>query len=548
MSALAIRLEHLPADVLGLEPIARAALAEGPAFAPIPLARTPREVPRCAERHSSVERAELARGLRRGLEPLEPDSRVEASLQALEHEGVFAVVAGQQPGFLASPLYTLYKAMQTCRLAHELALQWGRPVVPMFWNHGDDHDVGEVHHAYLVNRNLDLQKVALASLSSGRIPISRIVLDEERHRLGALRSALAQMFEETAHVDEALRLFLPRPGETLVRALTRALTALLGERGLVVVEPDWLRGALSRALARVIASDPLAKLERGADELRAEGLPVAIEPREAALVFRVDDDGRRPLRAGGDGFRYDGEEGSRTAAELAAEIQEEPERWSAGALLRPLVQDLVLPSATTIGGAGELAYHAELGPLRAALGLPRLPFVTRISFTLVDPEARAALAKVDLELRDVLERRGELGARAEETPVPEAITRMRESTQTAVELLLRHEHELAALDPSFGPNLRRAASQVRSLIEKLCEKAERVHANRIGKGARHLRRLSNTLHPRGQPQERVLGPFQFTSRFGRAWVDALYAEMPAIASEHVVVHLASDTPSDPEQR
>ncbi len=537
MKTIAIRFEHLPADVFGLPPLAREALREGPEFGPIPLARSPREIPMPAERHDSFERAELVRRLRSGLDPLEPPSRVAASLNALAREGVFAVVTGQQPGFLASPLYTLYKALQACKLAHALALQWGRPVVPLFWNHGDDHDVAEVHHAWVLNRNLDLQRVALAALSSGRVPIARIVLDEERHRLGALRAALAQMVEEHSHADEALGLFLPRSGETLVRALTRALTQLLGERGLIVVEPDWVRGELSRALARAVGVDPRGPLESGARALARAGFEVPIDPGEAALVYAVDADGRRPLRSGGEGFRYEGEEGSRTSAELAAEIVEAPEHWSAGALLRPIVQDLALPSACYVGGLGELDYHAELADARAAVGLPRLPFVPRISATLVDPETRTALERSGLDLRTVLAGRGELQADDAGIPTPEAITRMRASARAAAQLLLQHEDELAAIDPSFGPNLHRAASQVQSLIEKLCEKAQRVHDNRAGKGARHLRRLANTLRPRGEPQERVLGPFQFTARFGRAWIDALYEELPAIASEHIGVHI-----------
>ena len=45
-------------------------------------------------------------------------------------------------------------------------------------------------------------------------------------------------------------------------------------------------------------------------------------------------------------------------------------------------------------------------------------------------------------------------------------------------------------------------------------------------------------------QERVLGPFATTARFGRAWIDALYEELPACSSEHVVAHLEEDTEED----
>ncbi len=524
-----LRLEHLPADAIGLPDHARRALGAG-ALGGSPVARSLTELERPQERHEPGRRALLVQDLERGLADFALPARVETSLSVLANPGTFCVLTGQQPGFLGGALLTLYKAVQACRLATGLARAWGVPVVPVFWNHADDHDVAEVQHAYLLNRNLDLQRAGLAGLSSGRQPIGRILLEEQRNRLGATRAMVVQAFEEFAGAETAVDLLFPRPGESLARALSRALTALLGEHGLVVVEPDWIRSSLSRALADVVAVDPVARLLEGSGE------SPAIDPTEAALVYRVDPDGRRPLRAGGDGFRYDGEAGSRTPAELAAEIVQEVERWSAGALLRPLVQDAVFPACAYVGGWGELAYHAQLGPLRDACSLPRTPFVPRVSATLVEEEVRLALTKTGASLRDVLDTRGAFDVEAP-GDTPAVIDELRASAERAERELLALRSALAELDPALAVNLKRAADQARKAIEKVAAKAERVHANRSGKGRRHVRRLNNTLFPRGQPQERVLGPLGPTARYGRAWVEALYADFPPVCSEHLAIHL-----------
>ena len=52
---------------------------------------------------------------------------------------------------------------------------------------------------------------------------------------------------------------------------------------------------------------------------------------------------------------------------------------------------------------------------------------------------------------------------------------------------------MAELDRGLAANLPRTADQIRSLVEKICEKAERVDANRRGRGKRLLRRAGNTL-------------------------------------------------------
>jgi hypothetical protein len=92
-------------------------------------------------------RAALAARLELCLATLRPHVAVLDSIRALKEPGASLVVTGQQPGLLVSPLLSLYKALQALRLARRLAQAWERPVVALFWNHADDHDIAEVHHA-----------------------------------------------------------------------------------------------------------------------------------------------------------------------------------------------------------------------------------------------------------------------------------------------------------------------------------------------------------------------------------------------------------------
>ena len=295
----------------------------------------------------------------------------------------------------------------------------------------------------------------------------------------------------------------------------------------------------------------------------AADYPVAIEPAGAALVYRHDPQtgARSALRAGGDGFRFDGELGSRTRAELQAEIVQSPAEWSPGALLRPLVQDACLPVAAYIGGFGELAYHAQLIALRQSLEAPLTPFVPRVSCTLCDPECRIALAKLDTDVESFIRAHiapgGETArspadqagdARATSAPAtdaPKVVDDLRAIAARAARELGELRAAVGALDPSLVVQIKRTADQVRAVVDKLAEKAERVHQNKSGKGKRHERRLASWLAPRGMLQERVLGPLQFVARFGEDWTHDLAREVDPFASEHLLVQLAPDE-STPE--
>jgi bacillithiol biosynthesis cysteine-adding enzyme BshC len=534
--------ERLTPTASMLTPIASAALERKLALAGVHVALAPDDFTRPTSRFTQSERAEWIDALSQGR-----SQATRRTLAKLAHPQACAIVTGQQPGLLVAPLYSLYKALTAARLAEELERRWGTPVVALFWNHADDHDLAEVHHAFVQNVNLDLQRVALAGLASGRQPFSRIVLDEHRHRLRAATEACHASLPQAKLLPQALELLMPRVGETLSGAFSRGLEALVGELGVAVFEPDALRPALSKALARLVASEPLAALSAGADAMRRAGFEPAIDPREAALLFRVDERGRRALRAVDGGWRLDDEPTTIPTAQLVRAIEQDPSGYSAGALLRPLVQDLALPAIAYVGGWGELAYHAELGELRLRADLPRTSFVPRASCTLIDAPTRDALAKLELTAARVL---AEPTLLTQEVAVPElpVIARMRELGRSIERDINALRDDLEPLDPGLAQSLKRTAHQARVLLETAREKAERVHQNASGRGRRSVRRVANTLLPRGEPQERVLGPLDFIARYGTGWIAELAAAIDPFDARTLLVglpELADTTPAEP---
>lgn len=537
-----VSVQRFASPPASLVPIARAALERSLDLSGVNVALAAAAVRPFSERpdarrFDAARRARLIDALGRGQS--DPARRV---LAKLREPSACAVVTGQQPGVFVSPLYCLYKALTTARLAAELEREWGTPVVALFWNHADDHDVAEVHHTFVQNVNLDLQKVALAGLSSGRQPFSRIVLDEERHRLRAMNEACVASLPHASRLAQALELLAPRPGETLSGAFTRGLTALVERFGVVVFEPDTLRDELSAALASLVASEPLESLLDGADAVRRAGFDPAIDPREAALLFQVDERGRRAVRAAEEGWRLDGDDAPLSTRELVQRIEREPTNYSAGALLRPLVQDLALPAVAYVGGWGELAYHAELGVLRERAVLPRTSFVPRASCTLLDAPTRDALTKLGTTAAEVLADPRVL-EREDTTPEPAVLGRMRELARGIERDINALRDELEPLDPGLAQSLKRTAHQARSLVDSAREKAERVHQNASGRGRRNVRRVANTLLPRGEPQERVLGPLDFVARFGTAWIDGVHTAIDPFDARTLIVELG-EAPSE----
>lgn len=545
-----LRLEPLAPDALPLAALPAALLGPTPPAwsAPFVVARELSDVAVHAREIARSERprAALAAALERGLAPHEPHARVLESVRALARDGSLAVVTGQQPGLLGGPLYCLHKALSAIALARALERELGTRVVPVFWNHADDHDVAEVHHAWVMNEHFDWRKVGLSGVSSGRLPIGELALSDATHRIGAIAQLLLQLLPSRPSRAPAVELFVPREGESLAAAFTRAFTRLLGEHGLVVLEPAWIRAELGAGLARIARVDARAALERAAARMQAGGHAPAIDPSTAALLFEHRADGRRAWRADERGWAGAGDATTLERAALATQIAAEPRRWSGAALTRPLAQDLALPVAAYVGGPGELAYHVQLAELRADCGAPQTPFAPRASLVLVTRDVESSLESLGLTLDAALRSRGELAEERAEEAQPAVIARLGEIAAQAARELNAERDALAALDPGLAIQLRQSADQIKQTIRRLVEKAERVDMNRRGRGTRHVRRVAASLCPRGEPQERVATTFEWVARHGDAWIRALGDALPPLAREPFAVRLELPAPSAAE--
>ena len=164
---------------------------------------------------------------------------------------------------------------------------------------------------------------------------------------------------------------------------------MLAKRGLLFIDP--LDHAVRRMAAPVLrealrdGARSEAKLLERNRELEAAGYhaQVHMEPK-TSLVFLLEGDRRITLR------RQNGDYVSKDRRYSVAELMDLAEHLSPNALLRPVVQDYMLPTVAYVGGPAELAYMAQSQVLYEDL-LRRMPvMLARSGFTLLDAQHRQA--------------------------------------------------------------------------------------------------------------------------------------------------------------
>jgi bacillithiol biosynthesis cysteine-adding enzyme BshC len=338
--------------------------------------------------------------------------------------GALAVTTGQQPGLFTGPLYTIHKALSAVALARQLEARWHRPVVPVFWLAGDDHDFHEANHASWLRVDGTLRTHVLRErpAEAPLTPMSRELLGPE---IGPALDALAGDLPPSDHRDETLAWLgrYYRPESTVAAAFGGALAELLAPFGVVCV--DSAHPAVKRAAAPVItrALQHAAMLERVLLERSAELAGAGVDPGVpvgggATLVMLEGRQGRDRLIRDGDAFttRRSGERFTHVELERLAAAS--PERFSGNVLLRPVVESALLPTVAYVAGPGELRYLALCAPLYTALAVPRQLPVPRWSGMLVEPRVDRVLEKFGVEIAELLVPGGRLETRLVRDQLP----------------------------------------------------------------------------------------------------------------------------------
>ncbi len=448
----------------------------------------------------------------------------DANLASLIAGDTAVVATGQQVGLFLGPLYSFYKAASAIAVARALEAESGRRVVPLFWLQTEDHDFAEIACCTIAGA-----QGAPAELSLPAEPPVEARVSIAHRRLGPEIAALLDRLEQTLPPSPAAAETLAllrahyRAGQPLAAAFGGAMAQLFAEEGLLVFDPrvpGVARLAVPLYRRAVAEADAIgADLERRATELEAAGFDVQIPIRsDSALVFYH--------REGVAGPRYRlwpaGSEHAVPDEEIAAALERDPMRFSTSALLRPIVQDTLLPTAAYVGGPAEVSYFAQLGPLYRRFGLDPPLIVPRARFVCVAAPDRRRLGQLGLSARDVLARSdAELQARLPLSrpagaPDPEALA-------ARAGEIVRQAHDLTvAIADTFSEdrNLGRAAVKTRGNVDRamqrLISRYRSTLASRDQTAADRLSRLRAALAPGGVPQERVYAWPSLAARHGVA--------------------------------
>jgi bacillithiol biosynthesis cysteine-adding enzyme BshC len=463
------------------------------------------------------------------------------NLQRLAQAGTYAVVTGQQVGLFGGPAFTIFKALTTVRLANYLAEQ-GIPVVPIFWLATEDHDLAEVAEVATLDDEYNLVSLTDHGESpSPRAPVGTVRLTtESAHALVQLEACLPPGSPRDALLQDLRETYTP--GATWVEAFGGFMARLLSRWGVILLNPlDPAVHQLSAAVyAQALERAPelRAKLLERSQSLIGSGYHAQVKvAEESTLLFVTREGNRLPVHERNGDYLVDGAQKTRIE-ELRRELSADPLAFTPNALLRPLVQDFLLPTIAYIAGPSELAYLGQAQVLYQALGRPQPVFFPRAAFTLLDHRIQRLLDKYRLSVEDVWLGEAHLTGKIAAVGLAEGWSdRFDQAQQDMTSLLTRLQGDVERLDPTLLEALRHAQEKIQYQMDRLRGKVNRAGLARSELLTKHAQALMRFLMPQKDLQERRVGGAYFLGRAGYELLPRLLSEIQIDSPGHQVVSL-----------
>jgi bacillithiol biosynthesis cysteine-adding enzyme BshC len=465
-------------------------------------------------------------------------------IQLLADSKTLAIVTGQQVGMFSGPLYTLYKTITTIKLAaHLKTVLPDFNFVPIFWLEGEDHDFQEMNYIRLLNAE--------------HKPTDIIYQHDEKaleKNLGAVgelvfNSTLSQFFEQVQKTmsnsefkAKVLTLFqeIYQQGTSFNKAFASLMNKLFPDAGLIFVSSNdkKFKRLLAPIFKQEIETVPQTSqliIEKSA-ELETK-YHAQIKPK-ALNLFLFHKGGRYLIEPRENDFSLKGVRQYFQKDELLKLVEETPEVFSPNVALRPICQDTILPTLCYVAGPSEIAYFAQLKPVYTFFNLTMPIIYPRASATILETNQEKILEKYQLELTELFQHPEKSQRKVidlvSEVNIDELFANAKKRTD---EMMNEMKFGLNHIDPTLLGALETTRSKVESQLDILREKTVEAQKKRHEVALRQINKVTNSLLPNGNLQERELNVLHFLNKHGFDFINHLQSEIQIDKFMHQVIRI-----------
>ncbi len=472
---------------------------------------------------------------------LTPSQKTKENIESLKDKNTLAVVTGQQLGILGGPLYTFYKIITTIKLAEHLKERYDAfNFVPVFWLEGDDHDFEEVRSVGILNEANEISKVLYEDEIQDEETRSSVGYLKIKETINSFFENLDKNLRSTEFTSDFLNKLkeIYSDGKTFKQSFKELIFSFFDKYGLILFDPQdvIIKNLLKPVFKQEInnfrqQTEKLVQISATLEEL----YHAQVKVRPVNLFYSTDE-GRFLIEPVENEFRLRRKRKKFTHEEIINEIDSHPENFSPNVLLRPICQDYILPTAFYVGGPSEISYFAQVTPLYDFYKLNQPMIYPRSSATIFESNLEKILEKYNLTFEEIFINPDDLKTKVINSLSKHSVDDIFAESNNQVELVLDQlKEKLFEFDKTIADATGKYRQKILNYLDELKGKATDAQKKKHEITLRQIDKLTNSLFPNNNLQERELNFSYYYNKYGESFIDKIFDELKINSFDHQVI-------------
>lgn len=468
------------------------------------------------------------------------------NIELLNDENTFAVVTGQQLGFLSGPFYTVLKAINTIQLSDKLSGKFPEyKFVPVFWLEADDHDFSEINNINIISKENELKNLKYFEKGQEQEkylkPTGSIILDEH---IDLFINELESSYNKTDFTESLFGIIRDnyKKGNDLKTAFAGFMNSVLKNKGLIFIDPSdkRIKEYLKPVFEKELNTFPQVceKVINTSVELE-ENYNVQVKPKPINL-FYINDGNRYLLEPReNDIFALKHSRQKFSGEELSGHLESNPERFSWNVVTRPVCQDFILPTVAYIGGPSEISYFAQFREVYKFFDL-RMPVIyPRTSVTVMESRVNSFLEKYNVRFNELFYEKDLSKKLLKDSAVVSADEIFSELKEELTGIFYTYEKELGRIDANQTESFTKRNRQFLESLDIAKDKFSASQSKQNEVLSNQFQKVLLFVYPDNTLQERVLNITYFLNKYGFDFIDNLIQEINIDEFSHQLVEASA---------
>ncbi|MEK7262973.1 MAG: bacillithiol biosynthesis cysteine-adding enzyme BshC, partial [Bacteroidota bacterium] len=323
-------------------------------------------------------------------------------------------------------------------------------------------------------------------------------------------------------------------------AFASLINSLLGDSGVVFLYANdrRLKRLLIPLIKKEITEHPKSSqivIERSAE--LDEKYHAQIKPRPVNL-FLFYNENRYAIDSIEEKFWLRGTRKYFAQEELLSMLEQTPEKFSPNVVLRPLCQDVLLPTVAYIAGPSEIAYFAQLKPLYEYFQIPMPIIYPRASITIIEQRVHNVMEKFNVQTEDFFRGKDEILQNVSKQLAEINIDEIFQHAEKEISFQLEQVRTaLQPIDSTLVAAMENAHSKIVFQLNTMKERANASTQKKYQTGLSQIEKAFHSFLPNDNWQERELNSMYFLNKYGMNFLEKIQNELAPFIFHHQLIEL-----------